>query len=110
MAGPRPSWARSAAVSTLVLFEAFYLLSARHLTAFASPLAALRENRYIWAMIALVAVLQLLYVYAPFMQLWFQGGALDATAWTRIVLVAASVYVIVELEKWLVRRLGWRIH
>jgi ABC-type enterobactin transport system permease subunit len=43
------------------------------------------------------------------MQLWFQGGALDGTAWTRIVLVAASVYVIVELEKWLVRRLGWRV-
>jgi len=101
--------ARTAAVSTLVLFEAFYLLSARYLVAPASPLAALRENRYIWAMIALVAVLQLLYVYTPFMQLWFQGGALDGTAWTRIVLVAASVYVIVELEKWLVRRLGWRV-
>jgi len=45
----------------------------------------------------------LLYTYAPFMQTLFHSAPLDAGAWGRIVLIAPSIYVIVEFEKWLVR-------
>jgi magnesium-transporting ATPase (P-type) len=101
--------ARTAAVNALVLYEAFYLLGARYLLAPAGMLAALRENAYIWAMIALVLVFQLVYTYAPFMQVLFHGEALGPAAWARIVLVSAPVYAIVELEKRVVRRAGWRL-
>jgi len=100
--------ARTAAVNTLVMFEAFYLLSARYLLAPASPLAAWRGNPTVPAMIVLVALFQLAYTYAPFMQALFQSAPLDAAAWGRVVLVAFTVYPLVELEKWLVRAAGWR--
>ncbi len=100
--------ARTAAVNTLVMFEAFYLLSARYLLAPAPPLAALRENRAVPAMIALVVLFQLAYTYAPFMQALFHSAPLDAAAWGRVVLVALTVYPLVELEKALVRAAGWR--
>lgn len=98
--------ARTVAVNTLVMFEAFYLLSARYLLAPSNPAAAFRENGWVWSMIALVAGLQLIYTYAPFMQTLFHGASIDADAWMRIVFVAAAVYLIVEGEKWLMRH--WR--
>ncbi|UCH53530.1 MAG: HAD-IC family P-type ATPase, partial [Pseudomonadota bacterium] len=101
--------ARTAAVNTLVMFEAFYLLNARFLIAPAWPRAALTGNPYVPSMIILVIGFQLLYTYAPFMQALFQSAALGFEAWARIVLIALSIYILVELEKWLVRLLGWRV-
>ena len=101
--------ARTAAVNTLVMFEVVYLLNTRFLLAPAWPWRALAGNPWVPASIVLVLALQLLYTYAPFMQTLFHSAALDAGAWVRIVLIAASIYVIVEIEKWLVRGARWRV-
>ena len=117
--------ARTAAVTTLVMFEAVYLLNSRRLLEAAWPQRAFSgdvhgstnvaggrtpgaTNPYIALTIFLVVLLQLLYVYAPFMQTLFHSAPLGAEAWLRIMLIALSVYVIVEFEKGIVRALKWQ--
>ncbi len=94
---------RTAAVTMLVVFEAFYLLNSRYLLAAAWPHQALRGNRYVPLAIGAVLVLQLLYIYAPFMQALFHSAPLDGGVWTKIMLAAFSAYVLVEFEKGVVR-------
>ncbi|MCL5669227.1 MAG: cation transporting ATPase C-terminal domain-containing protein, partial [Gammaproteobacteria bacterium] len=117
--------ARTAAVTTLVMFEAVYLLNSRRLLDAAWPQRAFSGdvhgstnvaggrtpgagNPYIASTIFLVVLLQLLYIYAPFMQALFHSAPLEAEAWLRIMLIALSVYLIVEFEKWIVRALKWQ--
>jgi magnesium-transporting ATPase (P-type) len=97
--------ARTVAVNTLVMFEIFYLISARYLTAPALTRTALGGNRYVYPAIAALVVFQLLFTYVPFMQLLFGTSAIDAAAWLRILLSAATVLVLVETEKAVLRRL-----
>ncbi|RJQ46745.1 MAG: cation-transporting P-type ATPase [Gammaproteobacteria bacterium] len=118
--------ARTAAVTTLVMFEAVYLLNSRRLLDPAWPQRAFSgdvhgstnvaggrmpgaTNPYIALTIVLVVLLQLLYVYAPFMQTLFHSASLGAEAWLRIILIALSIYVIVEFEKGIVRAMNWRV-
>jgi magnesium-transporting ATPase (P-type) len=95
--------ARTAAVNTLVMFEAFYLLNSRFLIEPAWPVRAFSGNPYVPLAIGLVVGFQLLYTYVPFMQVLFQSAPLDAGAWLRILAVALLIYVIVEIEKAVVR-------
>ena len=91
--------ARTAAVNTLVMFEAVYLLNTRFLLAPAWPWRALAGNPYVPLSIVLVLGLQLLYTYAPFMQTLFHSAPLDAGAWGRIALIALTVYLVVETRE-----------
>jgi len=100
--------ARTAAVTTLVMFEVFYLLNSRYLLAAAWHRTA-HGNRYVSLAIGAVLVFQLLYIYAPFMQPLFHSTSLNAESWLRITLVAASVYVIVEIEKAIIRFFRWQV-
>ena len=60
-------------------------------------------NRYVLIAIALVIVLQLLFTYAPLMQRLFHTAALGWDTWLYILVVAFSVFILVELEKLLIR-------
>ena len=97
--------ARTVAVNTLVAFEAFYLLSCRRLYAPALEPSAVRGATPAVLAIALVVVFQLLFTYTAPMQELFDTRGLGAAAWGRIILIAASVLVLVELEKGVMRRL-----
>ena len=101
--------ARTAAVNTLVVIEIFYLLNTRYLLATAWPHRALSGNRYVPLSIAAALAVQLLFTYAPFMQPLFHTASLSIEAWGRIVLIGCAIYTIVELEKWLVRAMGFKI-
>jgi magnesium-transporting ATPase (P-type) len=97
--------ARTAAVNTLVMFEVFYLLNSRFLIEPSWHPRVLLGNPYVPLAIGLVIGLQLLYTYAPLMQAAFHTAALAADTWLRILAIALTVFVIVEIEKALVRRL-----
>ena len=99
--GSSTEYARTVAVNTLVMFEIFYLFNSRYITDSAFCRAALSGNRYVWLAIFLLVLLQLAYTYAYPMQMLFGSAALTLTTWLQIILVAASVFVLVELEKWL---------
>lgn len=97
--------ARTVAVNALVIAEAFYLLNARFLTASVLNRSGLLGNRYVLVAIALVVCFQLLFTYLPLMQGFFGTAAIDAAAWGRILLFGLAVFLLVELEKALLR---WR--
>ena len=98
--------ARTAAVNTLVLFEVFYLFNVRKLRA--SPFSDLfsREARIAWAAAGTVIFFQLLFTYAPFMQWLFSTRPVELSVWAASVGVAATIFLLVEVEKALLRRLA----
>lgn len=91
--------ARTEAVNTLVVFEAFYLLNSRYLHTSVWNRKGLFGNRYVLRAIGLVVLLQLLFTYALPMQTLFGTAAIEAATWGLIFLVASSVFFLVELEK-----------
>jgi magnesium-transporting ATPase (P-type) len=88
------------------MFEGFYLLNARYMLAPAYTSEGFLGNRYVLFAIGLVLLFQILFTHAPFMQHLFGTAALDALAWGRIIVTAAAVFVLVEVEKELLRRAG----
>jgi len=103
--GEAIDYARTAAVNTLVMFEVFYLINTRYIIAPVRRLSDLTGNRIVLLAIALVIFLQILFTYSAPMQALFATVALDRAAWLHIIPVAFSVFVLVELEKLLVRAL-----
>ncbi|MDZ7662956.1 cation-transporting P-type ATPase [Thiohalophilus sp.] len=95
--------ARTMAVNVLVLFEMFYLLNSRFLIENSLTWRVLMNNRYVLYAIGLLILLQLAFTYWGPLQLLFNTTALTLADWLRIILIAASVFFIVELEKWVIR-------
>ncbi len=97
--------ARTVAVNTLVMFEIFYLFSARYLLAPSLNYQGLFGNRYVLHAIGLLILFQLGFTYLSPMQTLFGTTAMSGQAWLRVIVVASSVLFLVELEKmWLRNR------
>jgi magnesium-transporting ATPase (P-type) len=92
--------ARTVAVNTLVLFEVFYLFSARYMLAPALTRAGLLGNRYVLYAIGVLVLIQAGFTYFPPMQILFATTAMGVEAWVRVIVVASSVLILVEVEKW----------
>jgi magnesium-transporting ATPase (P-type) len=107
--GAGVEYARTVAVNTLVVFEVFYLLNSRFILAPVLSREGLFGNRYVLWAIGLVLFFQLLFTYTAPFQFMFRTEAIAADTWLRIFAVGATVLFIVELEKWLLRSLGFRI-
>ena len=96
--------ARTVAVNTLVMFEVFYLFSARYLLAPALTLEGLSGNRYVLYAIGLLIVIQMAFTYTGPMQLLFATSPMSIDSWLRVITVASSVLFLVEAEKMLLRK------
>jgi magnesium-transporting ATPase (P-type) len=103
-AGYELAEARTLAVNTLVMFEAFYLLNVRHILAPTLNLNGLFGNRVALAAVVAVIGFQLLLTYLPAMNMLFGTAPLDAGDWLLVVLVALVVVPLVEIEKFVLRR------
>jgi len=102
--GASVEFARTAAVNTLVMFEVFYLFNARFLSASSFNRAGVFGSRPVLIAIGIVVLFQLLFTYAPPMQFLFQTAALDPGTWAEIVMIASTVFFLVEVEKFIFRR------
>jgi magnesium-transporting ATPase (P-type) len=98
--------ARTVAVNTLVMFEIFYLFNSRYITASVFNREGLIGNRYVLIAIGILIIFQLGFTYLAPMQSLFGTTAIDFNIWLRILLVSSSVLLLVELEKYFVRRIG----
>jgi len=96
--------ARTVAVNTLVMFEVFYLLNTRYLKVSVLTASGLFGNRYVFMAVFVVIAAQLIFTYLPPMQLLFGVAAIAPGDWIGVVSIASSVFVIVEIEKLLLRR------
>lgn len=100
--------ARTVAVNTLVLFEVFYLFNVRYLKETAFNRRDMFTNRTVYMAVAGVIAAQILFTYAKPLQVLFDSAPLDMADWSRIIVVTFSVFVLVELEKFLIRRMEQR--
>jgi magnesium-transporting ATPase (P-type) len=95
--------ARTIAVNTLVVFEIFYLLNARFLLDFSLTRNGLFGNGYALAAVIGVTCFQMLFTYFPPLQHLFHTEAMSLHTWGYVVMIALSVVLLVELEKFIVR-------
>jgi calcium-translocating P-type ATPase len=95
--------ARTIAVNTLVVFEAFYVLNARSFYGSALSREGLFGNPYILFTIGIVLTMQGLFTYAEVMHTLFHTTGIEGVAWMRIVGIGAMIFLLVELEKYVFR-------
>lgn len=96
--------ARTMAVSVVVAAEAFYLFNSRHYLRSALSREGLFGNPHVLMTIAACVLLQLVFVYSPWLQQVFGSTALSGAEWLRVILCGLGVFAGVELEKWLRRQ------
>jgi magnesium-transporting ATPase (P-type) len=90
--------AQTVALTTMVLFQVFHVGNSRseHRSAFAkSPLS----NPFLFVGTLTALALHVAALYLPFTQFVLRVEPLDAETWLRMVVVAASIIVVVELHK-----------
>ena len=101
--GASDQMARTAAVNAITLGQVFYLLNSRYLLDSSLSVRAHMDNPYLWYGIAGVAVLQLLFTYAPPFQAIFDTEALPLRAWLWLIGGGLIFFFVVEMEKFIIR-------
>jgi calcium-translocating P-type ATPase len=97
--------ARTLAVNTLVLLEVAYLFNARFMTEPSWTARGMLGSRPVLIAVVLVIGFQLLFTYLPVMQQLFQTRPLPASDWLVMAGIAVVLFLLVEIEKALLR---WR--
>jgi magnesium-transporting ATPase (P-type) len=95
--------ARAAAINALVIGQVFYLLNSRYRIDSSLTLKAHLGNKYLPLGIGAVAVLQLLFTYSRPLQILFETESLPAWVWPRLLVVGIIFFLVVELEKLMIR-------
>lgn len=99
--------ARTMVVNTLCVLEIFYLFSVRYLHAPSFSLQGLKGTPAVLAAVGAVIVAQLMFTYTPWMQRLFDTRAVPLLEGLVIIACGVGLFVVLELEKALLRRLGW---
>ena len=97
--------ARTAAVSVIVIGEMVYLFPSRALLRPAWSVPVL-SNMWLWAGIAAMLAVQVLFCEWPVANALFRSSPLDATAWIRVVAMGLGMGAVVEVEKAIRRMAG----
>jgi len=100
--------ARTMAVNALVMGEIVYLFNCRYMLAPVGTWQDFTGNPYVLLSIGVLVVIQLAFTYVPFMQSLFGVVALNGTAWGLIIGFGVLLFVAVEMEKWVIRKLNSR--
>jgi magnesium-transporting ATPase (P-type) len=87
----------------VILFQMFYLLNCRSLRDSVLKIG-LWSNPWVYVGIGLLLVLQLGFVYLPFMNAVFGSAPLGLEAWLKSVLTALVVLPVISFEKWVRQR------
>jgi magnesium-transporting ATPase (P-type) len=95
--------ARAVAVNALVIGQVFYLLNSRYKLDSSLSLRAHLDNKYLAMGIAAVAVLQLLFTYAPPFQTLFETEAIPLWVWPWLLVGGLVFFLVVEAEKLIIR-------
>jgi potassium/sodium efflux P-type ATPase len=96
--------ARTIAVNTLVAGQLFYLFNCRSIK---SPSLGkdFFNNKYAFIAAGTLILLQMLFVYAPFMNTFFNTSPIDAVYWLYPLAAGLAVFVLVEIEKWVIGKI-----
>jgi Ca2+-transporting ATPase len=91
--------AQTEAVTTVILFQIFYLLNCRSLKTSMFRIGLL-SNLWIYAGIGIILLLQSGFIYWPFMNEVFGSAPIDLQAWLRAAGVAVLIMPLIGVEKW----------
>jgi Ca2+-transporting ATPase len=94
--------AQTGAVTTVILFQIFYLLNCRSLRESILKIG-LFSNKAVFIGIPIVLFLQALFIYLAPLQAIFASGPLSAADLAVCALIGVSVMPIVAIEKWIVK-------
>jgi len=92
--------AQTMAVNTVILMQVFYLFNCRSLKDSILKIG-LFSNPTVYIGIAVLLILQMGFIYLPFMNLLFGSAPLNLDAWLKSIFCAAMVLPVISLEKWL---------
>jgi magnesium-transporting ATPase (P-type) len=95
---------RTVAVNTLVVCEVFYLINSRFLFESSLKWNRIFSNRVALIAIGSLAMMQLAFVYLPFFNRAFGTAPIKAEQWLVSLGVGLAVFVLVEIEKTIMRR------
>lgn len=101
--GYSPEFIRTVLLQMLVTAQWFYMINCRVTESFSLNRGLLR-NKGIWIVSAVLLVLQMLIIYAPFMQMLFGTEALPLRYWGMTFAIGFVMLLIVEVEKSLTRK------
>jgi Ca2+-transporting ATPase len=95
--------AQTQAVTTVIMFQIFYLLNCRSLKdSFLK--VGLWSNPWIYAGIGVVLVFHSAFIYLPFMNALFGSAPLSLQAWAEACAVGFLIMPLIAVEKWWRRR------
>ncbi|MBU1253766.1 MAG: HAD-IC family P-type ATPase [Alphaproteobacteria bacterium] len=97
--------ARTMAVNMLVVAEIFYLFNVRFLHMRSATLKGALGTKPVLIALAVVVAAQLAFTYLPFLQSIFDTRALNLAQGAAIIGLGAGLFLILEVEKSIVRRL-----
>jgi calcium-translocating P-type ATPase len=101
--GASDALARAVAVNALVIGQIFYLLNSRYKIGSSLSLKAHLDNKYLPLGIGAVVILQLLFTYAPPLQVLFETQAVPLRIWPWLLFGGLVFFIVVEAEKLLIR-------
>lgn len=102
--GASDELARTIAINTLVAGQAFYLLNLRLISGPVLVGGEVFRSRPIWTAIGVLVLLQIAFTYLPWMNTLFGTTPIGVTDWARILAFGAAVFVLVEIEKHILRQ------
>jgi magnesium-transporting ATPase (P-type) len=104
--GQAPETARTMAVNVLVAGQLFYLFNSRSILGPSWHPRFLFTNRAALLAVGVLLLFQGLFTYSSLFQTWFGTAPLSLQHWLWVILAGHVVFIVVELEKALVRRRG----
>ncbi len=93
------NYARTLAFTTIVMFQMFNIFNAREVKSILKDTHAIFNNKALLLAIFGSVVLQVLIVYTPLLQGYFETVSLSLMYWVAAVGVGFSVIVVIELKK-----------
>ncbi len=99
--------ARTVAVNTLVAGQLFYLFNSRKIK-LPGVGKNFFKNKYAFYAAGALIVLQLLFVYVPFMNTFFGTESIELKYWLYPLAAGLAVFIIVEIEKFIARKFDER--
>ena len=95
--------AQTAAFATVIMVHIFYLFTARSITESALKFSPF-SNKWVLARVGISMITLLMIVYVPSLQVIFKTTAIPVEWWIPIILLASFGFIVIEVEKFLVRR------
>lgn len=94
---------RTTAVNMLIMCQMAYLFNVKYFTHSSMRISAFIENRITLVVCGVMIVLQALFTYSPWMQSVFSTEPIDVASWLFILAFAILMFLVIELEKAVLR-------